>query len=59
MRKIKVSIEGKKRIIDFIFMGNLISLKFMKKDVIKGLKSQLTKFYKDLAILSKNECKNL
>jgi len=29
------------------------------RDVIKGLKSQLTKFYKDLAILSKNECKNL
>ena len=41
MRKIKVSIEGKKRIIDFIFMGDLISLKFMKKDVIKGLKKIL------------------
>ena len=41
MKKITVTIESEKRSISFIYIGDLISLDYMKKDLIKGLKKVL------------------
>lgn len=40
MKTIRISIESEKRNIDFIYVGE-ISLDYMKKDFIKGLKKVL------------------
>ena len=41
MKTIRVTIESEKRSINFIYMGDLISLKYMKRDLIKALKKVL------------------
>ena len=40
MKTIRVTIEGEKRSISFIYVGE-ISLDYMKRDLIKGLKKVL------------------
>jgi len=41
MKKITVTVESEKKSVSFIYMGDIISLDYMKKDLIKALKQVL------------------